>query len=815
MATFDIKAVFKIEGTEKFQKAFKNIQSSVDGVSKSFGSVKDAAGDVISNFVKIGVAVTGVATAIISLTAANAEAAESFENISKRSGNSVETVQTFSKIAEDAGLNAEASGKGLARFTKNMEDFKDPTSAASKELDNLSPGLRTSLLASQDADERFQILRSTLSAITDETVALNIANLTGGKAFQELLPVLQQTDKEYLSQQNRLKQLGVILTDVQNKQLANFDDALDETSTAFQGVGKQLSVVFAPALTQAAQAITEFVITNRQKLIELANVITSEVMTTVRDFFRLLSEGPEAEGVGDRAKIIFDGFVKVRDIIKETFDATIPILKTFFNVIDAVAKAMGLQNGWVLIFLQATGVVKLFFTAIIFGTALLKLLLSVIAAAPAALGVLKLAFAGAAPIIAKAIFAIQFAWLLAMEKMGAAAIIFSGVIQKAIGVLNLLKIAILANPIFLIAAAAIAIGVALGIVIEKTIGWKNILDVVVNLFKSLAEFIFSLFPALAKFFEDFETFAKEKIQTVEDFFRGLGIIIVQIFKDAFDTVVKFFEPFILKIKTGFSTAFEFIKGIIITAMNFVITTINTAITMAINTFRTIFGPAFDFIKTGIINVMNFVIQTISGAIQKMVVALKSFIDPILNGIKSFISQIAASIKSITGKGEAARKENEFKVKSAENRNSGLFGPGFASGGFVSKGPSGIDTVPAWLTKKEFVMKVDAVKKYGVGFMNAVNQGKLAVQGFANGGLVGNFLDGIGSIAASAVSPSLSQFAGAGLPPAAANSGRPLNLHLGNGGVVRASIDESTAKKLERDMRKSDLSKSSRLPGWYK
>ena len=87
--------------------------------------------------------------------------------------------------------------------------------------------------------------------------------------------------------------------------------------------------------------------------------------------------------------------------------------------------------------------------------------------------------------------------------------------------------------------------------------------------------------------------------------------------------------------------------------------------------------------------------------------------------------------------------------------------GYASGGSISNSPfprpSSIpssDTVPAWLTPGEFVLTLDAVKRYGVGFLSALNNGmvdpgailgmptaKLAaghgsgIKGYADGGMV--------------------------------------------------------------------------------
>ena len=55
-----------------------------------------------------------------------------------------------------------------------------------------------------------------------------------------------------------------------------------------------------------------------------------------------------------------------------------------------------------------------------------------------------------------------------------------------------------------------------------------------------------------------------------------------------------------------------------------------------------------------------------------------------------------------------------------------------SGGMVRGGSGNKDDVPALLTGGEFVMRKSSVKKFGTGFMNAINEG--AVPRFANGGM---------------------------------------------------------------------------------
>lgn len=67
--------------------------------------------------------------------------------------------------------------------------------------------------------------------------------------------------------------------------------------------------------------------------------------------------------------------------------------------------------------------------------------------------------------------------------------------------------------------------------------------------------------------------------------------------------------------------------------------------------------------------------------------------------------------------------------------------GFATGGYISgKGTSISDSIPAMLSNGEYVIKADAVRRYGTNFLDAVNDGKFArvrtsIPHFAEGGYV--------------------------------------------------------------------------------
>ena len=83
--------------------------------------------------------------------------------------------------------------------------------------------------------------------------------------------------------------------------------------------------------------------------------------------------------------------------------------------------------------------------------------------------------------------------------------------------------------------------------------------------------------------------------------------------------------------------------------------------------------------------------------------------------------------------------------------------GFADGGGIGTAgkaspfqrPANIpasDTVPAWLTPGEFVIKRDSVKKYGAGFLSAINSGVLKPSSFAGAFAMGGPVRGVQSFA---------------------------------------------------------------------
>jgi hypothetical protein len=133
------------------------------------------------------------------------------------------------------------------------------------------------------------------------------------------------------------------------------------------------------------------------------------------------------------------------------------------------------------------------------------------------------------------------------------------------------------------------------------------------------------------------------------------------------------------------------------------------------------------------------------------------------------------------------------------------GEGFASGGYVrGRGTATSDSIPAWLSNGEFVIRAGAVKKYGRNLLAALNAGMLKLPKFASGGPVQmtNFKLG------------LPRFAGGGMVAAPAGGGMvPANIHFG-GETYAVQTSEDVLQRMGRAAVRAKMTSGGRKPGWY-
>lgn len=254
-------------------------------------------------------------------------------------------------------------------------------------------------------------------------------------------------------------------------------------------------------------------------------------------------------------------------------------------------------------------------------------------------------------------------------------------------------------------------------------------------------------------------------------------------ENAINKVVQMFTDF----PKNLGIIWEAIKATVSEAWNGIVEAVKGAWQAVVDYFAAFPGNLqliWDTVKQAIIDAFNSAVQTVKNYFSDLAASAKSYLQPIIDMLKSIISL----------------------GSSAEGSGSGGGSKSFSGGGKVTgPGTSTSDSIAAWLSNHEFVMKAKAVRKYGVSFMNAINRGDLdpsRMLGFAAGGLVQQF---------TAPRPS---FAMAGTQ---AGSGRTaqriLNLTIGDQTFSGMTMPEDTAEALGKFAIKRQSASAGRKPSW--
>lgn len=199
---------------------------------------------------------------------------------------------------------------------------------------------------------------------------------------------------------------------------------------------------------------------------------------------------------------------------------------------------------------------------------------------------------------------------------------------------------------------------------------------------------------------------------------------------------------------------------------------------------------------------------IVGIWQRIVRAIDAQLRTLERSISSMINRLIAQINRLLDAAARAR--------SAAGGGGGGNGPAFASGGHVrGPGTGTSDSIPAWLSNGEFVIRAAAVRKYGAALFAALNSMRLPKNfpGFNVGGLVSGIqrsLAGIGS--------PMPRFATGGLVisgGAAQAPGKAFDLHIG-GEVFRGLIaPDDVAFAMQNFAGSRSRASAGRKPGWFR
>lgn len=227
---------------------------------------------------RLGLKVGALAAAFGFVIVKNAQMGDELIKTSRRVGVPLQTLSRFSIVADRAGINFDVMARGFRNIARNSDAARKGAGEAlpffqkfNIEFQDINGNLRPTEEILLDIADVFQDLpdgpEKTVAAmrlIGEEAGPLFINALNGGS--DALKKMLEDSDR-----------FGLTIDTKTAVAMENFNDAMADTQSAFQGITLAISANLIPVLTPLIKRLTDFLVENRE-------LIETKVISFIKQF---------------------------------------------------------------------------------------------------------------------------------------------------------------------------------------------------------------------------------------------------------------------------------------------------------------------------------------------------------------------------------------------------------------------------------------------------------------------------------------------------------------------------------------------------
>lgn len=318
------------------------------------------------------------------------------------------------------------------------------------------------------------------------------------------------------------------------------------------------------------------------------------------------------------------------------------------------------------------------------------------------------------------------------------------------------------------------IGAAISSVFSAT--WQSVQDGAAFVVQNITD----TWNAIIGFFADLGSQIGAGLSAAWDAVTSTASAAADLVQQAWQATVNFFSVLGSQISGALGVAWDLVKTSAGAVVQFITDGWNTLVAF-FQGLPAVLGQVWTTISTNISDAFQAAYDLVKAKTQAFVAIIKPYLQPIID----LINKIKAGLADV-GIGD------------------GTPIAGFAGGGSPGHvrgaGTSTSDSILARLSNNEFVMRAKAVAKYGLGFMHAINSGKIDLPQFNFGGFI-------------APSPARVAFASGGQVRTGGSSLQPLNLTIGQDTFEGLLMPEEVGTKLTKYAVSRQNRSAGRKPGW--
>jgi len=229
------------KGLQKAEQRLKAFGEGVRSVGLKLGALGSAALTFLGGTVKAFV-----------------DTGDALDEMSARTGVSVETLSELGWAADLAGADLETLETGLRKMQKVVTEAATGSASATEALARL--GLSVTDLVNLNPEQQFKLIADRLSKVQDPTLRAALAMEVFGKSGTRLLPLLADGAQGLEEYQRKARELGLTVSSETAKDAAALADTLDTLWRVLKQSAFTIGAALAPTIKDLGDAVTRAVV---------------------------------------------------------------------------------------------------------------------------------------------------------------------------------------------------------------------------------------------------------------------------------------------------------------------------------------------------------------------------------------------------------------------------------------------------------------------------------------------------------------------------------------------------------------------------
>jgi hypothetical protein len=235
--------------------AVDQTRGAFDSIKRNLGDLGSAAQSLKGVLGTLGVALS--AAGLGAMVKSALDSADALSKLSQRVGITVESLSLLMPAAELSGVSAEKFEGGLRRLATRMMEAATGSSEAARSFEALGVAYRNQDGSLRASDQVLLDLADRFKAMPDGAEKSALAMQVFGKAGADLIPFLNQGRDGVEALTAEMQALGLQIGGDTAVQAEVFNDALAKVRMAVSSIANRVIEAFLPAMTEMANGMVE------------------------------------------------------------------------------------------------------------------------------------------------------------------------------------------------------------------------------------------------------------------------------------------------------------------------------------------------------------------------------------------------------------------------------------------------------------------------------------------------------------------------------------------------------------------------------